>query len=149
MKGTFLDSIRLKSHRPPLMYLYYYMYNEWDSVADLAILRPLSVQPFGLNSTKFCIYILWAPKMLEMQKLTTQIGGGSKNETLGPCTKLNLFFTFLASWEFTKYVYKIWLSLIERARIFIFDPLPFFWWLTKNVKNYISTILLIMEFVVE
>ena len=46
--------------------------------------------------------------------------------------------------EATDYVYKIWLSLVEGARIFIFDPpSPQFWvvifkfFLNKNVKNYL------------
>ena len=42
-------------------------------------------------------------------------GGGSKMKIL-VCTKLNLFFAFQAP----EYVYKIWLSLVERARILNF-----------------------------
>ena len=37
-----------------------------------------------------------------------------------------LFFAFLAIWGSTKYVYKIWLSLVQRARILIFAHPPFF-----------------------
>ena len=70
------------------------------------------------------------------------MGGWSKNENLGPCTKLNLVFVFLAFWGSTEYVYEIWLSLVKRARTFIFDLPPilgdyFQIFLSKTVKNYI------------
>ena len=35
------------------------------------------------------------------------------------------FVVFLAFWGLTENVYKIWLSLVQLARIFIFDPPPF------------------------
>ena len=83
-----------------------------------------------------------------MQKLTTQNGGGGvkkwKSKPLifdGPLHFGLLVFAFLPFWGSIEYVNEIWLSLVERARIFIFEHPPFWvvifnFFLIKSVKNY-------------
>ena len=51
-----------------------------------------------------------------------------------------LVFIFVAFWGSTEDVYKIWLSLVERARILIFDRPPFF--LSDMFKTHLKKCIL-------
>ena len=43
----------------------------------------MKILSLGANSTKFCIHNLWASRELEIQKLTTQNGGGGQGGARG------------------------------------------------------------------
>ena len=58
-----------------------------------------------------------------MKKL---VGSKGQNFYFRPADFGWLVFAFLSFWRATEYVYKIWLSLIQRDRIFIIDPPPHF-----------------------
>ena len=62
----------------------------------------MKILALGPNSTKFCIHNLLATRRLEMQKLTTKNGGGGQKIKIGI-----IYGTYIL------------------ARIFIFDPPPF------------------------
>ena len=71
------------------------------------------------------------PKRLEIQKLTTQNGGGeAKMKILALSTKLC----------------NSWLSLVDRARIFIFDPPPFFCLIGIMFKTHLKNIHILCSF---
>ena len=77
------------------------------------------------------------PRKLEMQKTKSSLVQGPRFSSLTPLSHFGWsVFAFLAFWRPTDYVYKIWLSLVERARIFIFAP-PFFLSAIILKKKYI------------
>ena len=70
-----------------------------------------------------------------MQKLISLVQR-AKFSFFGPPAHFGwLFFAFLAFCRATDYVYKIWLSLVERTRIFIFEPPPQFWVVSFCISN--------------